>query len=71
VLAGLVFPVARIGRYLKRDRIGKMRIGIGAAVYLAAVLEYLSAELLELSGKAAKDHKKKRIIPRHIQLAVR
>ncbi|KAI6116291.1 histone-fold-containing protein [Pisolithus sp. B1] len=53
--AGLQFPVARSG----------------APVYLAAVLEYLAAEILELAGNAARDNKKRRINPRHIQLAIR
>ena len=38
---------------------------------MAAVLEYMVAELMELAGNAAKDNKKARIVPRHIQLAVR
>ena len=68
--AGLQFPVGRIHRFLKKGRYAG-RIGAGSPVYLAAVIEYLTAEVLELAGNAARDNKKTRIIPRHIQLAVR
>ena len=68
--AGLQFPVGRIGRFLKKGRYAP-RVGAGAPVYLASVLEYLTAEILELAGNAATENKKSRIVPRHIQLAVR
>ncbi|XP_003230164.1 late histone H2A.2.2 [Anolis carolinensis] len=68
--AGLQFPVGRVGRLLRRGRYAE-RVGRGAAVYLAAVLEYLAAELLELAGEAARAHRKARIAPRHLALAAR
>ena len=68
--AGLQFPVGRLHRLLKKGHYAE-RVGGGAPVYLAAVLEYLSAEILELAGNAARDNKKTRIIPRHLQLAIR
>ncbi|KAG8963354.1 histone H2A [Tulasnella sp. 419] len=68
--AGLQFPVGRIHRLLKRGNYAQ-RVGSGAPVYLAAVLEYLAAEILELAGNAARDNKKARIVPRHLQLAIK
>ncbi|KAI9209159.1 histone-fold-containing protein [Polychytrium aggregatum] len=68
--AGLQFPVGRVHRLLRKGNYAQ-RVGAGAPVYLAAVLEYLAAEILELAGNAARDNKKTRIIPRHLQLAIR
>lgn len=80
VKAGLIFPVARIGSLLRKGQYAS-RISASAAVYAAAVLEYLTAELLELSAgalgakkdKKGKNGEKKgcRITPRTITVAVR
>ena len=63
--AGLQFPVGHIHRHLHKENYAE-RIGAGAPVYLAAVMEYLAAEVLELAGNAAHDNKKTRIIPHHL-----
>ena len=68
--AGLQFPVGRVARYMRAMKVAD-RLGSGAPVYMAAVLEYLCAEILELAGNAARDNKRARIIPRHVQLAIR
>jgi len=67
--AGLQFPVGRIHRRLRKET--DKRIKKEAPVFAAAALEYLTAEMLELAGNAARDNNKKIIKPRHLQLAIR
>jgi histone H2A len=68
--AGLTFPVGRIARLLKKGRYAD-RVGSGAPVYLAAVLEYLVAEILEVAVMITRQKKKSRIIPRFIFLGLK
>jgi len=78
----LIFPVKQIKRNLKgmfgmkkvyknnRNKEGT-NITLESAIFTAAVIEYLTAEVLELSGECSKQMKKTRIVPRHIMSAVR
>lgn len=49
----------------------KRRVRPDAAVFMAAALEYLIAESVELAGNVSTEAKLKTIMPRHIMLATR
>ncbi|KAL7069673.1 hypothetical protein ACQ4LE_011121 [Meloidogyne hapla] len=70
VKAGLKFPVARIRRMLRERNYAK-RVSRSAPVFLAAVLEYLCAEIIDGAGNVAKENKKQQITPRHLLLAIK
>ena len=68
--AGLQFSIARTDNLIRKYIENKTRVSQKAAVYLAAVLEYLTAEIVELAGNAAMDNKKKTISTIFIKLAI-
>jgi len=70
VKAGTTFPVGRLNRYLKQGRYSN-RYGGSAGAFMAGVLEYLTAEILELAGDLCTQDKMKTIKPKHINLGIR
>lgn len=68
--AGTMFPVGRLNRMIKQGRYAS-RTGRSAGVFMAAVLEYVCAELLELAGNVCMDRKKHLITPKDINIGCR
>ena len=69
--AKLQFSVSKMESILRSHSTKSIRrVSDSAPVYLAAVVEYIVAELLELSGNAARNSKLSRITPRNIMTAI-
>ncbi|KAM6211285.1 histone H2A-like [Sarcoramphus papa] len=67
--AGLLFPVSRVDRQLRRGRFAE-RFGARAPVYLAAVLQWVTHKTMDVAGKISKKSKQQRISPSHLQTAM-
>jgi len=67
--AGTKFSVGKVADFMKRGKYSD-RTGAQAAVFLTGAIEYICAEILELSGNMARTMEKKRIPPRAIKLAL-
>ena len=67
--AGLILSISRFENIIRMIVPG-VRINSTVPVYLAGILEFLITEILYLSGATAKDNRRKRIIPRHIFIAI-
>lgn len=70
-LSGLTLAPARVKNFMRNGEAMGMRMGDASAIYVAAVVEYLIAEILELSGNAARDNNRVRINNRMIMLAIK
>lgn len=70
--SGLVMPVGRINRLVKK-KLPSMRVGASAPVYLAAVMEAVAKDIIDLASNVASSSKpaRKRISPADISAAVR
>jgi len=66
--SSLVFEPCLVGLIV--NRCWNITLSTEASVYLAATLEYLAAEILELSGNACRDLREPSISPRHVMFAV-
>uniref|UniRef100_A0AC34QPY7 Histone H2A n=1 Tax=Panagrolaimus sp. JU765 TaxID=591449 RepID=A0AC34QPY7_9BILA len=67
--ADVLFSVPKCRSFMKQI-FGKKR-RVGASIYMASVLSYLTAELLEIAGNVAHQCKKNRISPRFVNVSIR
>ena len=69
--AGIIFSPSLVEKFLRQFGYLKIMISNTAPVYLAAVLEYITFEILDLSNSYCKDNKRVRINIRDVEMAIR
>ena len=67
---GSSFSISRLATFCKSGKYAE-RIGAGTPIYMAAALEYLVYEILELACAEAEKDRKVRITPTHIMRAIK
>jgi histone H2A len=69
--AGIIFPPSLVEKFLRNFDYTKIMVSALAPVYFAAVLEYLTYEILDLSNLNCKDNKRIRINIRDLEVSIR
>lgn len=68
--AGIIFPPSITEKFLRNFGYSKLMVTNSAPIFLAAVLEYFTAEILILASKSANDNNRIRITIRDLQLSI-
>ena len=69
--SGIIFPPSIVEKFLRNFGYSKIMVTDTAPIYLAAVLEYLTYEILDLSSEYCKENKRKRITVRDLEIIVK
>lgn len=69
--AEIIFPPSIMEKFLRRFGHSKSYLTENAPVFLAAVIEYIAVEILNVSSLQAQESSKSRITVRHMELGIR
>lgn len=69
--AGIIFPPSITEKFLRNFGYSKIMVTTCAPVCLAAVIEYITAEIIELASNFAKDNKRIRLTIRDLEMGIR
>jgi histone H2A len=69
--SNIIFPPSIVEKFLRNFGTSKLMITSLAPVFLAAVLEYITYEIIDLASITAKDNKRVRITIRDLEVVIR